>query len=184
MHAETLAYLLHWIPFGSKRSAGSGRPLGVRRADPGERVSIPAGTATLGLSPEAGTFGWDNEFRATRVEVPRFRIDKYDVTNGQFLEFMRAGGYEDRSLWSPGDWTWKSREAIGHPRFWERGDGDWMLRSMFDLRPLPLSWPVYVSHAEASAYAAWTGARLPTEAEFHRAAYGAPDGSERPFPWG
>jgi len=55
---------------------------------------------------------------------------------------------------------------------------------MFDLLPLPLSWPVYVSHAEASAYARWRGARLPSEGEFQRAAYGAPSGDDRPYPWG
>lgn len=55
---------------------------------------------------------------------------------------------------------------------------------MFAERPLPLEWPVYVSHAEATAYARWTGKKLPTEAQFHRAAYGTPDGGERAYPWG
>jgi len=59
-----------------------------------------------------------------------------------------------------------------------------MLRGMFDERPLPLAWPAYVSHAEATAYARWKGRRLPTEAEFHRAAYGTPAGEEREYPWG
>jgi formylglycine-generating enzyme required for sulfatase activity len=55
---------------------------------------------------------------------------------------------------------------------------------MFDEIPLPLDWPVYVSHAEASAYARWAGKVLPSEAQWHRAAYGTPDGPERPYPWG
>ena len=55
---------------------------------------------------------------------------------------------------------------------------------MFGTIPLPLSWPVYVSHAEASAFARWAGRKLPTEAQWHRAAYGAPDGTERAYPWG
>ena len=75
-------------------------------------------------------------------------------------------------------------ERIAHPLFWERRGDDWYWRGMFDAIPLPPAWPVYVSHAEASAFACWAGARLPTEAEFQRAAYGTPDGRERPHPWG
>jgi formylglycine-generating enzyme required for sulfatase activity len=68
--------------------------------------------------------------------------------------------------------------------FWERHDSAWHWRGMFDVLSLPLSWPVYVSHAEARAYAAWRGARLPTEAEFQRAAYGTSSPVERMYPWG
>ena len=76
-----------------------------------------------------------------------------------------------------------SGEQRKHPLFWERHDGSWFWRGMFELIPLPASWPVYVSLAEASAFAKWQGTRLPTEAEFQRAAYGSPSG-ERPHPWG
>jgi iron(II)-dependent oxidoreductase len=72
---------------------------------------------------------------------------------------------------------------VAHPRFWESAGGVWHWRGMFELIPLPLSWPVYVSLAEASAFARWSETRLPTEAEFQRAAYGSPT-EERRFPWG
>jgi formylglycine-generating enzyme required for sulfatase activity len=75
-------------------------------------------------------------------------------------------------------------QGVRHPLFWEQHDGRWYWRGMFDLVVLPLAWPVYVSHAEASAYAAWRGCRLPSEAEFQRAAYGTPAGVERHHPWG
>lgn len=75
------------------------------------------------------------------------------------------------------------QQGIAHPLFWEREGDAWRWRCMFELVPLPLSWPVYVSHAEASAFARWRGARLPTEAEFQRAAYGSPEG-DRQYPWG
>jgi len=184
MHAETLAYMFHWLPLEWKRPLEGARSLPENPARQGRQIPVPSGTATLGLDRGGTAFGWDNEFDATRTEVPGFLIDACNVSNGQFLEFLRAGGYEDRSLWSEDDWSWKSREGIAHPRFWEWRGGRWLVRNMFDLRPLPLSWPVYVSHAEASAYARWAGRTLPTEAQFHRAAYGAPDGSERPYPWG
>jgi formylglycine-generating enzyme required for sulfatase activity len=68
--------------------------------------------------------------------------------------------------------------------FWERQGDAWFWRGMFELIPLPPSWPVYVSFAEASAFCRWRGVRLPTEAEFQRAAYGTPEGTERRHPWG
>ena len=70
------------------------------------------------------------------------------------------------------------------PSFWAKRDGEWMQTTMFEEVPLPLAWPAYVSNEQASAYASWRGARLMTEPEFHRAAYGTPDGLERPQPWG
>ena len=106
------------------------------------------------------------------------------MTNSAFLEFVEAGGYDDPQWWRPDDWSWIRQERMDRPIFWERVDGAWHWRTMFDVVPLPQSWPVYVSHAEASAYAAWRGARLLTEGEFQRAAYGSPDGGERRFPWG
>ena len=77
-------------------------------------------------------------------------------------------------------------ETLAHPRVWTNQDGRWLYRGLFDLLPLErvMDWPVYVSLAEARAYARWRGLRLPTEAEFHRAAFGDPRGPERAFPWG
>jgi formylglycine-generating enzyme required for sulfatase activity len=147
-------------------------------------IDVPAGSATLGVDRGAIAFGWDNEFGRCRQDVAAFSIGRHDVTNGAFLEFVEAGGYANAAWWQPGDWEWVRREQIAHPLFWERHDGRWFWRGMFDLIPLPLSWPVYVSHAEASAFARWRGARLPSEAEFQRAAYGTPGGDERAHPWG
>jgi formylglycine-generating enzyme required for sulfatase activity len=118
------------------------------------------------------------------VSVPGFAIDRYKVTNGQYLEFMRAGGYQDRGLWTSADWEWRAQNEISHPAFWNPAQDGWHLKTMFDEIPLPLSWPVYVSHAEASAYARWAGKRLPTEAEWQRAAHASNSGPERRFPWG
>jgi formylglycine-generating enzyme required for sulfatase activity len=106
------------------------------------------------------------------------------VTNAAFLEFVSAGGYREPRWWRPEDWNWITSQQIEHPLFWERQGDAWHWRGMFGLIPLPLSWPVYVSHAEASAYAAWRKARLPSEAEFQRAAYGTPGDDDRLFPWG
>jgi formylglycine-generating enzyme required for sulfatase activity len=105
--------------------------------------------------------------------VPAFEIDVHDVTNAEFLDFVNAGGYRTRALWRDEDWAWLQAEGLQHPNFWTSRDGTWYWRGMFEDIPLPGSWPVYVSQAEACAYARWQGRRLPTEAEWHRAAEGA-----------
>ena len=184
MHVETLAYMLHQLPLDRKIVQPADPPCNSPRLDP-RMVDIPAGTATLGLEPSLSSpFGWDNEFQAHSVDVPAFAIDAYNVTNQQFAEFIRAGGYEDQSHWTDADWAWKTNSKIDKPLFWTRRGAEWHYRTMFAEIPLPPDWPVYVSHAEASAYARWAGKSLPTEAQWHRAACAAPDGKEREFPWG
>jgi ergothioneine biosynthesis protein EgtB len=183
MHAETLAYMFHQLPYARKyRQALTFLDEEAFRT---EMVEIPQGSTTLGLArQEEQQFGWDNEFEAREVEVDTFRIDKYMVTNGEFLEFLLAGGYNDRPSWSEEDWRWKKERNIHHPVFWIWANGNWRYRGMFEELPLPLNCPVYVSHAEASAYAKWAHKSLPTEAQWHRAAYGTPEGAERAYPWG
>jgi len=188
MHAETLAYLLHQLPYEKKRGPVSTSPaFALSRLGSPRAVTIPRGIATVGLPRRDGAesrFGWDNEFDETRVEVPEFSIDVFPVTNAQFLEFVRAGGYYARELWTPEDWEWKRSHELHQPLFWDRFGDAWFYRGMFQLIPLPDDWPVFVSHAEASAYARWIGKSLPTETQWHRTAYGTPQEEERAYPWG
>jgi ergothioneine biosynthesis protein EgtB len=187
MHAETLAYMLHQLPLHQKIPQSGLRAPDAPPANP-QMVEIPAGMATLGLSRRSPAFGWDNEYEANTVEVPAFAIDRYMVTNRQFLDFMLAGGYENRLLWNDDDWNWKTDQCISHPAFWKKSGDEWLCRGMFEEIPLPSDWPVYVSHAEATAYARWAGKSLPSEAEWQRAAYGAASDAtsdnERTYPWG
>lgn len=174
MHAETLTYMLHQLPLEDKarqpgRCQFSAGPVEFGMAE------IPAGRATLGLSRDSTSFGWDNEYEAHLVHVPEFAVDRHKVTNHEYQQFMEAGGYQDRSLWSPHDWIWKTEQNITQPVFWRRRNGSWFYRAMFDEIPLPLDWPVYVSHAEASAYARWAGKKLPSEPQWHRVAEGLHD---------
>jgi ergothioneine biosynthesis protein EgtB len=183
MHAETLAYMLHQLPVDQKIFQPSRPALTATPIEP-KMIEIEAGAATLGIAREDGVFGWDNEFEKNTVLVPGFAIDQYKVSNGEYLDFVNAGGYEKRELWAESDWAWKTREGISQPVFWKREGNGWKYRTMLREIPLPLDWPVYVSQAEASAYTRWAGKRLPTEAQWHRAAYGTPEGEERPYPWG
>ncbi len=161
MHAETLAYLLHSVPYADKLPMGPA-PMHSTVRSRSTMLRIPPGAATLGQ--KLGEFGWDNEFDQHQVNVPAFAIGKHKVTNGEYLDFVRAGA--------------------ASPHFWIQRSGEWFCRGMFEEIPLPVNAPVYVTYAQASAYAAWAGKKLPTEAQFHRAAYGAPSGDERAFPWG
>jgi len=185
MHLETLAYLLHRLA-PEKKVGQDPEKIADWPATKARLIDIPAGKATLGLARLSGReFGWDNEFEADEVDVPAFAIQSFNVTNREFLEFMEAGGYENEALWNSEAQQWKKREGIKHPGFWRRAGNLWMYRTMFGEIRLPLEWPVYVSHAEASAYASWLGRKLPSEPEFHRAAYGTPGArDERWYPWG
>jgi formylglycine-generating enzyme required for sulfatase activity len=161
MHAETLAYLLHNLPFKDKTPIETPGTRGDSRVS-SVFIEIPTGDATLGQDPQE--FGWDNEFDRHTVRVPAFTIGKFKVTNADYLRFVEAGAKP--------------------PFFWTSQDGTWFHRGMFQLFPLPAGWPVYVTHEEAEAYTRWRGAALPTEAQFHRAAYGTAEGRERAYPWG
>ena len=162
MHAETFAYLMHELPHAKKRAVVE--PTGSSGITaPNPTIRIPAGGATLGQ--DSGAFGWDNEFSQHRVSVGEFWISQHKISNGEYLRFVETTG-------APA------------PHFWTRDNGRWMWRGMFGSVPLPLDWPVYVTHDEASAYAKHAGKRLPTEEQFHRAAFGSPSSGERAFPWG
>ena len=186
MHQETLAYIWHQVPYERKRrpagylSSPSGGSSPVRSSP----VRIPGGSATLGTDLRETPFGWDNERPVHQVAVDAFTIDVHNVTNEAFLEFVDAGGYREPRWWRPDDWAWVSSEGRSNPPFWECDDGSWFCRGMFERFPLPAAWPVYVTWAEANAFARWRGRRLPTEPEYHRAAFGTPGGCERPYPWG
>jgi iron(II)-dependent oxidoreductase len=160
MHAETFAYILHQLPYDQKVAQDT-ETHGLSAHQPQQRmVEVPRGMARLGLEASEG-FGWDNEFEAHCVDVPAFAVARYKVTNGDYLEFVRQGA-----------------EA---PFFWGGTADRRTFRGMFGEYPLPLDAPVYVTRDQAAAYAAWRGMRLPTEAEFHRAAAGAPQSSNANF---
>lgn len=187
MHHETLLYMVHEL-----RHELKGRPAGWPElpapapAAAQSLVEVPAGTIELGAPRTETGFRWDNEQRAHRVEVAAFAIDRRPVTHDEFDAFVAAGGYRERRFWNEGDWAWCERHDLRHPHSWSAvRRGERVVRTLLEDVPFELaaSWPVSVSHAEAAAYARWCGARLPTEAQWRRAAHGAQD-SQRPWPWG
>jgi formylglycine-generating enzyme required for sulfatase activity len=164
MHLETLAYMFHNLGYDRKvQPVPADFPTVSAAVLSNDWCEIPAGEAVLGKT-EDGTFGWDNEYGEIRTHLPQFRIQRQSVTNGEYKKFVNEG--------APA------------PHFWVQRGSSTYYRGMFGEFPLPLDWPVYVSQMEAQAYADWLGKALPTEAQFHRAAYGTASGENRPYPWG
>ena len=129
------------------------------------------------------TFAWDNEKPAHKVFLQDFQIDRAPVSNGDYLEFIKAGAYQDFRWWHSAGWTQVNQDNWQAPLYWEQVDGEWMIRDFSGLHRAedksnePVS---HVSFLEASAYAKWAGKRLPTEAEWEKAA----THSSGAFPWG
>ncbi len=149
-----------------------------------EDVFIAPGPFTMGTSTDA--WALDNERPAHRVEIGGFFIDRYPVTNGEYAEFVAAGGYDDPRWWTEEGWDHRVTAGLCAPLFWEP-DGSWWLRRRFGVRkPLLADEPVvHVGFHEAQAYAAWLGKRLPTEAEWEKAARFHPrSGETLRNPWG
>ncbi|GAA1977200.1 ergothioneine biosynthesis protein EgtB [Catenulispora subtropica] len=147
-------------------------------------VFVAGGPFTMGTSTEA--WALDNERPAHEVDVAGFWLDTTPVTNGAYLEFLADGGYDDPRWWSPEGWEHRRSAGLVAPLYWTYEDGQWLRRRFGVTEPVPAAEPVvHVSFYEAEAYAAWKGRRLPTEAEWEKAArYDPASGRSRRYPWG
>lgn len=189
IHVETSSMLLRQLPLDRlQRPAGWQDAPSFSPEPANPMVPIFGGTVTLGKSEGDRTYGWDSEYGQRVVEVEPFLMGKYPVTNGEYLEFVAAGGYDCADYWSAEAWEWKQANGVQHPKFWRSTPTGYVYRSTFAERALPLDWPVEVNYYEAIAFCCWKGPtmRLMTEAEWNRARQivegdrPAQDSSDRP----
>ena len=163
---------------------GPGSPLPTGRSGmAGTSVLVPGGPFVLGVDTAGEPHSLDNERPAHIVDVPSFRIGRVPVTNGEWRHFIDDGGYDERRWWSDRGWAYRQEAGLRAPQFWNP-DGT---RSRFGhVEGIPGDEPVqHVTFFEAEAYAAWAGARLPTEVEWEKAcAWDPRAGTRRRFPWG
>ncbi|MFF9148600.1 ergothioneine biosynthesis protein EgtB [Streptomyces sp. NPDC014861] len=149
-----------------------------------DEILVPGGPFTMGTSDEP--WALDNERPAHTRTVAAFHLDTAPVTNGSYLAFMADGGYTDRRWWHPEGWNQIREHGVVAPLFWHQEAGRWLRRRFGVTEPVPEDEPVvHVSWYEADAYARWAGRRLPTEAEWEKAARHDPvSGRSRRYPWG
>ena len=184
-HDETMLQALNLRSGPPLLNTGSWLPPG-RSGVAGTAVLVPAGEFILGVDAVSEPQSLDNERPAHTVDVPAFRIGRVPVTNGEWRQFIADGGYQQQRWWSDRGWTHRQEAGLTAPQFWNTGDLTGTRTRFGHVEEIPDDEPVqHVTYYEAEAYAAWAGARLPTEVEWEKAAVWDPEaGRRRRFPWG
>ena len=179
-HCETMLQTLNLARLDGHRPSRSPTPPGSGGGRL-EMVEVAGGEMELGAGDDG--FAYDNERPRHRVEVDPFLIGRMPIDNATFLAFVEGGGYQRRELWSEEAWRWKEQYDITHPLNWTDDGREWRIGGY---EPIDPDKPVvHVSWFEADSFARAHGARLPTEAEWERAAtWDQASGETLRFPWG
>lgn len=172
IHLETSTVLMRELPHSLVRAPEGWAPLhpsvpctDVFTPTPAvdypvnEMVRVEAGKVQLGKPRDEPSFGWDNEYGAASRAVDAFDASQFKISNGEFLEFVRAGGYREQRFWGGDGWGWRTFRNAKWPTFWcSVGPSNlhqYRLRTVHDIVPMPWSWPAEVNAHEAMAYCNW-----------------------------
>ena len=182
-HQELLTYDLQCM-LGSHY-----RPLKINKTShisniTNKQVAIKGGIYTMGYS--GNDYCYDIELPEHKVFLNDYTIDAYPVTNGEYIQFIEDGGYETYKYWLSDGWDRVKANNWKAPMYWERKESEWYINDFTGYRKIDVDEPVcHVSYYEADAYTKWAGKRLPTEAEWERAACWNDTTQEKTiFPWG
>ncbi|TYZ62568.1 hypothetical protein PybrP1_004769, partial [[Pythium] brassicae (nom. inval.)] len=147
----------------AQRTASAKRPVAGVDYPVNELLAVPGGRVVVGKPRDFPTFGWDNEYGHRELDVPACHASKFLVSNGEFFEFVRSGGYLEPSHWSPLGWDWRCFRNTKWPQFWvpdgPSGSHQYSLRALFDVLPMQWDWPAQVNLHEAQAFCKWKNAR-------------------------
>lgn len=184
IHLETSSVLIRQLPLDKVVSGRFGKICEERENAPvNDFLPVPGAEMKLGKPMDHPLYGWDNEYGSRVEQVEDFRASRMLVSNGEFLQFVEDGGYDERNYWTEEGWNWRAFSKAQMPLFWRKNNADYALRLVAEEIPMPWNWPVEVNYLEAKAYCNWLSVtkgktyRLPTETEWYRlAAYcGIPD---------
>ena len=182
-HQELLVYDLQHLLADEYRPVKKNSPPTPSKVEP-ESVAIGGGLYTMGYHGDG--FCYDIELPEHKVFLNDYRIDAFPVTNGQYLSFIEDGGYDDFKYWLSDGWDTVKKNKWKAPMYWEKENERWVVRDFLGTRKINPNQPVcHVSFYEADAYCRWAGKRLPSEAEWEKAACWNEEKMRKPiFPWG
>jgi iron(II)-dependent oxidoreductase len=168
-HTETMLQTVQLAGLAYEPARREAPPSARVVVDEGWQAWVPAGPFLMGTDDRA--LAYDNERPRHEVTLAAYRIDVAPVTNAAYRRFVEDGGYRHRAHWDDAGWAWLQTSGAEHPGGWRRSAGGWRERAFGRDEPLLDDQPVvHISWYEAGAYARWAGKRLPTEAEWEKAA--------------